>query len=105
MTNPDRPSPAAVAPGSVADTPAPPTSGQSGSRGGGSDALATLPSIALPTGGGAIRGIGESFTAHPSTGTGSMTVPIATSPGRAGFGPTLSLEYDSADGSGTITNI
>jgi hypothetical protein len=40
------------------------------------------PSISLPKGGGAIRGVGEKFAANPVTGTGSMTVPIATSPGR-----------------------
>ncbi len=58
------------------------------------------PSIALPKGGGAIKGIGEKFAANPVTGTGSMTVPIATSPGRAGFGPQLSLSYDSGAGNG-----
>jgi len=40
------------------------------------------PSITLPKGGGAIHGRGEKFAANPVTGTGSMTVPIATSPGR-----------------------
>ncbi len=39
------------------------------------------PSISLPKGGGAIRGIGEKFAANPVTGTGSMGVPIATSRG------------------------
>jgi hypothetical protein len=58
------------------------------------------PSISLPKGGGAIRGIGEKFAANPVTGTGSMTVPIPTSPGRAGFGPQLSLSYDSGSGNG-----
>ena len=58
------------------------------------------PAITLPKGGGAIRGIGEKFAANPVTGTGSMTVPIATSPGRAGFGPQLSLSYDSGAGNG-----
>jgi RHS repeat-associated protein len=58
------------------------------------------PSISLPKGGGAIRGIGEKFGANPVTGTGSMTVPIATSPGRSGFGPQLSLSYDSGAGNG-----
>src|SRR5881396_1739239 len=53
------------------------------------------PSISLPKGGGAIRDIGEKFAANPVTGTGSMSVPIATSPGRSGFGPQLSLSYDS----------
>lgn len=60
----------------------------------------TAPSVNLPKGGGAIRGIGEKFAANPVTGTGSMTVPIATSPGRAGFGPQLSLSYDSGAGNG-----
>ena len=58
------------------------------------------PSISLPKGGGAIRGIGEKFAANPVTGTGSMTVPVATSPGRSGFGPQLSLAYDSGAGNG-----
>src|SRR3954469_12321714 len=58
------------------------------------------PTIALPKGGGAIRGIGEKFGANPVTGTGSMTVPVATSPGRSGFGPELSLTYDSGAGNG-----
>jgi RHS repeat-associated protein len=58
------------------------------------------PQISLPKGGGAIRGIGEKFAANPTTGTGSITVPIATSPGRGGFGPQLSLSYDSGAGNG-----
>jgi hypothetical protein len=60
----------------------------------------SAPSIALPKGGGAVRGIGEKFTANPVTGTGTMSVPIATSPGRSGFGPLLSLSYDSGAGNG-----
>jgi len=59
-----------------------------------------VPAISLPKGGGAIRGIGEKFAANPVTGTGSMTVPIATSPGRSGFGPQLILSYDSGEGNG-----
>jgi len=54
----------------------------------------------LPKGGGAIRGIGEKFAANPVTGTGSLNVPIACSPGRSGFGPQLSLAYDSGAGNG-----
>ncbi len=61
---------------------------------------ANAPTISLPKGGGAIRGIGEKFAANPVTGTGSMSVPIATSPGRSGFGPQLSLSYDSGAGNG-----
>src|SRR5215213_5444733 len=67
----------------------------------GSDARGlSVPRVTLPQGGGAIRGIGEKFAANPATGTGSLTVPIATSPGRAGFGPQLSLSYDSGSGNG-----
>src|SRR5688572_31421571 len=58
------------------------------------------PVLSLPKGGGAIRGMGEKFAANPVTGTGSMLVPIATSPGRSGFGPQLSLSYDSGAGNG-----
>ncbi len=44
--------------------------------------------------------MGEKFAANPVTGTGSMSVPIATSPGRSGFGPQLGLSYDSGAGNG-----
>lgn len=60
------------------------------------------PQVSLPKGGGAIRGMGEKFTSNPVTGTGSLSVPIATSPGRAGFGPQLSLAYDSGAGNGVF---
>lgn len=60
----------------------------------------SVPSITLPKGGGAIRGIGEKFGVNPSTGTGSLSIPVATSPGRGGFGPQLSLSYDSGAGNG-----
>src|SRR6266700_5213141 len=60
------------------------------------------PQISLPKGGGAIRGIGEKFTANAATGTGSLTVPIALSVGRSGFGPQLSLSYDSGSGNGAF---
>jgi RHS repeat-associated protein len=69
------------------------------SRSDGEQRLAA-PSISLPKGGGALRGIGEKFAANPVTGTGSMTVPLAASPGRAGFGPHLALAYDSGAGNG-----
>jgi hypothetical protein len=58
--------------------------------------------VTLPKGGGAIKGMGEKFAANPVTGTGSMSVPIATSPGRAGFGPQLSVTYDSGAGNGVF---
>ncbi|WP_437649290.1 SpvB/TcaC N-terminal domain-containing protein [Sorangium sp. So ce362] len=58
------------------------------------------PTPTLPKGGGAIRGIGEKFSVGAALGTGTLTVPIATSPGRSGFHPELSLVYDSGAGSG-----
>ncbi|MDM0116730.1 SpvB/TcaC N-terminal domain-containing protein [Variovorax sp. J22R133] len=64
--------------------------------------LVRAPELSLPKGGGAIRGIGEKFSANPVTGTGAMSVPIALSPGRGGFGPQLALGYDSGAGHGAF---
>lgn len=72
---------------------------EAGNRRAGEQGIAAPP-ISLPKGGGAIRGIGEKFAANPVTGTGSMTVPLATSPSRSGFGPQLALSYDSGAGNG-----
>ncbi|MBP1990486.1 SpvB/TcaC N-terminal domain-containing protein [Paenibacillus eucommiae] len=58
------------------------------------------PTLSLPKGGGAIRGIAEKFAVNPATGTASMTVPLPVSPGRGGFGPELALSYDSGSGNG-----
>ena len=60
----------------------------------------SAPSVSVPKGGGAIRGIGEKFAANPVTGTAAMTVPLAASPGRSGFGPQLALAHDSGSGNG-----
>jgi RHS repeat-associated protein len=60
----------------------------------------TAAPVQLPTGGGAVRGIGETFTVSAFSGTGSLSVPVATSPGRSGFGPGLALAYDSGFGNG-----
>jgi YD repeat-containing protein len=56
--------------------------------------------VSLPKGGGAIQGIGEKFDVNPVTGTGSLSIPIAVSPGRSGFSPQLTLSYDSGAGNG-----
>lgn len=60
----------------------------------------TAPQINQPKGGGAIRGIGEKFSANAVTGTGSLSIPIALSSARSGFNPQLSLQYDSGAGNG-----
>jgi RHS repeat-associated protein len=56
--------------------------------------------LSLPKGGGAIKGIGETFQPNLFTGTANFSVPIGTSPGREGFGPELSLQYSSGNGNG-----
>jgi RHS repeat-associated protein len=58
------------------------------------------PSVSLPRGGGAIRGLGEKFAANPVTGSSSCSIPLPVSPGRSGFAPQLSLSYDSGSGNG-----
>ena len=63
-----------------------------------SNAFST-PTIELPKGGGAIKGISEKFTANPVTGTASFSIPLPISPAR-GFEPQLSLSYDSGAGNG-----
>jgi RHS repeat-associated protein len=60
----------------------------------------SAPALSLPKGGGAVRGIGEKFAVNPVTGTGSLSIPLPLSPGRSGFGPQLSLSYDSGAGNG-----
>jgi RHS repeat-associated protein len=62
----------------------------------------SVPSLSPPTGGGALRGIDEKFTANAATGTGTTTIAIPTSPGRSGVGPQLSLTYDSGVGNGAF---
>jgi RHS repeat-associated protein len=56
--------------------------------------------IALPQGGGALHGIGETFSPDLHTGTGNFTVPIALPSGRNGFQPQLNLVYSTGTGNG-----
>jgi RHS repeat-associated protein len=53
----------------------------------------------MPKGGGAIKGIGETFKPNAFSGTGSFSVPFAVTPAR-GFEPELSLDYNSGSGNG-----
>ncbi len=57
-----------------------------------------IPSITLPKGGGALKGIDEKFEVNPSNGTAGFTIPLPISSGRNGFNPTLSLNYNSGGG-------
>jgi len=75
------------------------------SAGRGSDSPATssqLPSITLPKGGGAIRGIGEKTNVTAVYGSCSVSVPLPFSASRSGFGPQLGLAYDSSAGNGSF---
>src|SRR5512147_2512347 len=56
--------------------------------------------ISLPKGGGAMHGIGETFSPDLHTGTGNFTVPIALPPGHNGFQPQLNLIYSTGNGNG-----
>src|SRR5215213_3664544 len=56
--------------------------------------------ISLPKGGGALHGIGETFSPDLHTGTGNFTVPIALPSGRNGFQPQLNLVYSTGTGTG-----
>ena len=57
-----------------------------------------VPSISLPKGGGAIKGIDEKFSVNAVNGTASFSVPLPISPGRNGFAPALGLAYNSGGG-------
>ena len=63
------------------------------------DQKITATQVALPKGGGAIQGIGETFQSMEFTGTAGLSIPIATSPCR-GFEPQLSIDYSSGAGNG-----
>lgn len=56
--------------------------------------------ISVPQGGGALQGIGETFSPDLHTGTGNFTVPISLPPGRNGFQPQISLVYSTGNGNG-----
>lgn len=57
-----------------------------------------VPSISLPKGGGAIKSIDEKFQVNAANGTASFGLPLPLSPGRSGFTPSLSLNYNSGGG-------
>lgn len=63
------------------------------------DRKITATQVALPKGGGAIQGIGETFVPQEFAGTAGLSIPIATSPCR-GFEPQLSVDYSSGGGNG-----
>ena len=58
-----------------------------------------IPKVKLPKGGGAIKGIGETFQATPFTGASSFSIPIDT-PVARGLEPDLKLSYSSGGSQG-----
>jgi RHS repeat-associated protein len=58
-----------------------------------------VPSINLPKGGGAIKGIDEKFSVNAVNGTASFSIPLPVSPAR-GAAPALNLSYNSGGGNG-----
>ncbi|MDR3013744.1 MAG: hypothetical protein LBU70_11170, partial [Chitinispirillales bacterium] len=84
-----------------------PTAGSANTSGGGSGGgggkssgsrLVASPSIDLPKGGGALKGIDEKFHVNPVTGSASFSVPLPLSPSRGGVAPEIDLSYDSGSG-------
>ncbi|MGN6566597.1 MAG: SpvB/TcaC N-terminal domain-containing protein, partial [Flavipsychrobacter sp.] len=58
----------------------------------------SAPSISLPKGGGALKGIDEKFSVNAVNGTAALQVSLPITPGRGGFTPNLSLSYNSGGG-------
>ena len=58
------------------------------------------PAIALPKGGGALKAIDEKFSVNAVNGTAAISVPLPFSKGRSGFGPAMTLSYNSGNGNG-----
>lgn len=59
-----------------------------------------IPSISLPKGGGAIKGIDEKFSINAVNGTASFSLPLLFSPARGDVSPALNLTYSSGSGNG-----
>lgn len=60
-----------------------------------------IPSISLPKGGGAIKGIDEKFSVNAVNGTASFSISLPFSPAR-GASPALNLTYNSGAGNGVF---
>ncbi len=59
----------------------------------------SISSTSLPGGGGAVKGIGETFQPNSFSGTAAYTIPVPITAGR-GLAPSLSLTYNSGSGNG-----
>src|SRR3977135_1630360 len=60
------------------------------------------PTISLPKGGGAIKGIDETYTVNPASGTASIALPLPLTPARGGALPPVRLRYASPSGNSVV---
>src|ERR1043165_7461953 len=60
-----------------------------------------IPSISLPKGGGAVKGIDEKFSVNAVNGTAAFSIPIPVAAAR-GAAPALNLSYSSGGGNGVF---
>jgi RHS repeat-associated protein len=58
--------------------------------------------INLPSGPGSVEGLGRNFVPSIASGTAGYGIDIALPPAVRGFGPSLSLDYDSAGGASEV---
>jgi RHS repeat-associated protein len=61
----------------------------------------TIPSISLPKGGGAIKGIDEKFELNAVNGSAGFTIPLPVGSSR-GFTPSLAISYNTGSGNGVF---
>ncbi|HYH81168.1 MAG TPA: SpvB/TcaC N-terminal domain-containing protein, partial [Longimicrobium sp.] len=61
----------------------------------------STPALSLPPGGGAVRGVGESFQSQEFSGAATFSIPIPASRARA-LTPELTLSYSSGAGNGVF---
>jgi RHS repeat-associated protein len=89
----------------MTDEPAPPPKPAIGPSAGAAPLATSLPeapTVALPKGGGAVRGLDEEVTVTAARGSAHLSLAVGASPGRHGFGPSLTLAYDSGAGNGAF---
>jgi hypothetical protein len=94
---------AAFAPGNLGSPPTASSSAGGGSNGGAfaaSSSGSALPPVSLPSGGGAIQGMGETVGVDAVQATATVTIPISTSEARRSTQPELFLQYSSGGGTG-----
>ena len=73
--------------------------GGSGQKPAAQAAVSLLPSVTLPKGGGALKGIGEKTSVNAAFGTSSVSIPLPFSASRAPLAE-VGLSYDSGAGNG-----